>query len=260
MIPKPAQYLLRFDDLCPTVSRAKWERFLPLIEEFGIKPILAVIPDNRDPALQVSSPDPEFWNGMRAMEAAGASIGLHGYRHLCDSRGDSALALHRNSEFAGVEEGVQREWIRGGLEVLRSHGLNPKLWVAPRHGFDGHTLSVLREQGIHVLSDGFARTAYRRGGLTWIPQQLWAPVDKPKGLWTICIHPGTAGNSLVAQLQVFVRDHAAQFTSVERVLEELKPGELSLGERLYAKLALWRVRVSRARKRVQHCNRRSSRR
>lgn len=56
MIPKPAQYLLRFDDLCPTVSRARWERFLPLIEEFGIRPILAVIPDNLDHSLELSPP------------------------------------------------------------------------------------------------------------------------------------------------------------------------------------------------------------
>ncbi|MDR3751861.1 MAG: DUF2334 domain-containing protein [Terracidiphilus sp.] len=258
MIPKPAQYLLRFDDLCPTVSRTRWERFLPLIEEFEIRPILAVIPDNLDHSLELSPPDPEFWAGMRAMQTAGATIGLHGYQHICDSRGQSLLALHRSSEFAGVAEGVQRQWIRAGLEILRGHGLNPKLWVAPRHGFDGNTLRVLREQGIHALSDGFSRVPYRRGGLTWIPQQLWEPVDKPKGLWTICIHPNTAGSSLVMQLQLFLRHHAAQFTSVERVLDELCPGELSWGERLYEKLALWRAHASRARKRVRSRRHRSS--
>ena len=36
MIPSPAQYLLRFDDLCPTVFRPRWQRFLPLIEEFEL--------------------------------------------------------------------------------------------------------------------------------------------------------------------------------------------------------------------------------
>jgi len=260
MIPKPAQYLLRFDDLCPTVSRARWDRFLPLIKEFGIRPILAVIPDNLDQSLELSLPDPEFWTGMRALQAAGATIALHGYQHLCDSRGQSLLALHRRSEFAGVAENVQRQWIRAGLGILRDHGLNPTLWVAPRHGFDGSTLRVLREQGIHALSDGFARVPFKRGGLTWIPQQLWEPVDKQKGLWTICIHPNSAGSLLVAQLQLFLRHHAAQFTSVERVLDELCPGELSLGERLYEKLALWRAQASHARKRIRRRRHRSSRR
>ena len=83
MIPKPAQYLLRLDDLCPTHSPARWERFRKVIEEFGIRPILAVIPDNRDPQLNGSPYDPRFWDQMREMEAAGAAIAVHGYQHRC---------------------------------------------------------------------------------------------------------------------------------------------------------------------------------
>jgi predicted deacetylase len=249
VIPKPAQYLLRFDDLCPTVSRARWQRFLPLIEEFGIHPILAVVPDNRDRQLQASPPDPEFWAQMRDMEAAGAVIGLHGYTHSCHSHGRSLLALHRRTEFAGVEENIQCQWIRSGLQILSGHGLNPRIWVAPRHGFDASTLRALRKEGIVLLSDGLARIPFTRGGLTWIPQQLWAPVEKSTGLWTICIHPNSAPDPLVKQMRVFLRDHAAQFTSVDRVLAEYSPARLSGMEWLYATLALWRAQASHLRKR-----------
>ena len=252
MIPKPAQYLLRFDDLCPTMSRARWERFVPLIEEFGIRPILAVVRYNRDPALQVSPADPEFWGQMRRMEAAGATIALHGYRHLCDRRGRSLLPLHRHSEFAGVSEETQQRWIGTGLGILRDNGLNPKLWVAPFHGFDANTLSALREEGIDMLSDGLARVPFIRGGVTWIPQQLWAPVDKPKGLWTICIHSNTAHGTLVDQLRGFLGQHAAQFTSVDRVVKELRPSMLGPAERIYEAIALWRARGSRMKKRLLH--------
>lgn len=136
MIPKPAQFLLRFDDLCPTLSVAKWQRLLPLIQRFHLRPILAVVPDNLDPELELSPPDPEFWAQMRALEAAGATIALHGYRHLCQSTGRSLLPLHRRTEFAGVPLAIQRQWIHAGLEILRSQRLNPKIWIAPRHGFD----------------------------------------------------------------------------------------------------------------------------
>jgi predicted deacetylase len=99
MVVRSAQYLLRFDDLCPTMARERWEEFLPLIEEFDIHPILAVIPDNRDRELQVAEPDPQFWAEMRRMEARGASIALHGYRHFCASSGRGMLRLHgRNSQ------------------------------------------------------------------------------------------------------------------------------------------------------------------
>jgi predicted deacetylase len=249
MIPRPAQYLLRFDDLCPTVSRTRWQRFLPLITEFGIRPILAVVPDNMDLELVQSQPDPEFWAQMRSMEAAGAAIALHGYRHLCHSKGKSLVPLHRHSEFAGVPEETQREWIQEGLNILRGHGLSPRIWVAPRHGFDRNTLRVLGKEEIGLVSDGFARVPFRRGGFTWIPQQLWAPVEKSKGLWTICVHSNTARGSLVEQLRAFLGDHAGQFTSVDRVVAELKPMKLSLTERLYGAWALWRAQAPRLRKR-----------
>lgn len=249
MIPKPAQYLLRFDDLCPTVSRTRWQRFLPLIEEFGVKPILAVIPDNLDHELQLSQPDPEFWAKMRALEAAGAAIGLHGYQHLCTSEGPSLVPLHRRTEFAGVPEETQLQWIHAGLAILRGYGLTPKIFVAPRHGFDSGTLRALGAEGIEALSDGFARVPFKRGGLTWIPQQLWAPVEKSKGLWTICVHSNTAHDSLVIQLRAFLAKHAARFTSVERVLAEFEPAELGPVERLCEAVALWRVQASRKRRR-----------
>lgn len=248
---KPAQYLLRLDDLCPTASRSRWQRFLGLIEEFGIKPILAVVPDNRDADLELAPADAEFWARMRALETAGATIGLHGYRHLSNGRGRSLVALHRATEFAGVAEETQRQWIRAGLEILRGQGLNPRIWVAPRHGFDARTLRALRAEGIGVLSDGFARIPFVRGGVTWIPQQLWGPVEKQQGLWTICVHPNTAEDSLEDRLREFLRDHAAQFTSVERVLAELQPARLSMGERLYEAMAVARVQGSLVRKRLR---------
>ncbi|MGO9339096.1 MAG: DUF2334 domain-containing protein [Terracidiphilus sp.] len=249
MISKPAQYLLRFDDLCPTVSRRRWERFLPLIEEFRIRPILAVVPDNRDRKLMCDAPNPEFWAWMRVMESAGATIALHGYQHICRNIGKSLVPLHSHSEFCGMARDTQQRWIESGLRILRGQGLNPRIWVAPRHGFDKNTLAVLRLVGVKMLSDGFARVPFKRGGITWIPQQLWGPVEKSKGLWTICLHPNTARDAQVDELRSFLEKHAAQFTSVDRVMAECKPAKLSTPERVYEALALWRARFSRFSKR-----------
>ena len=80
--PAEAQYLLRFDDLCPTMDQARWARFAALVARFKVQPILAVVPDNRDPELERDSPDEGFWEQMRALEDSGAAIGLHGYRHV----------------------------------------------------------------------------------------------------------------------------------------------------------------------------------
>ena len=249
MIPRPASYLLRFDGLCPTMSRPSWDRFQALIDEFEIRPILSVIPDNRDHRLTLETPDPDFWSRMRALEAAGGVIALHGYRHICESENRGLLPLHRRTEFAGVNESTQQEWIHRGLEILHNHGLNPRLWVAPRHGFDRSTLRALRREGISYLSDGFARVPFVREGITWIPQQLWKPVNKNRGVWTICIHSNIAGNWLVERLRTFLRDHANQFTSFDRLVEEYRPEPLRPTERIYAAVALWTIVATRHQRR-----------
>lgn len=250
MIPQPAQYLLRFDDLCPTHDRRRWRRFPPLLAEFDVRPVLAIVPDNCDPALVIDPPDVEFWAEMRALQQAGAAIGLHGYRHACTNRGKSLIPLHGTSEFAGVDETTQREWIAAGLRILRVHGLEPTVWVAPRHGFDRTTLRLLRNEGIRIVSDGFARRPFVREDLTWIPQQLWSPVPKPSGVWTICLHANTAADAEIARLRKFLQQHKGKFTSVDSLLAETELTPLSAAERLAARSAIERFRSRKVLKRL----------
>jgi predicted deacetylase len=183
------------------------------------------------------------------MEAAGATIALHGYSHMCSSKSANILNLHHHSEFAGVEEDTQRQWIREGLGILRGQGLTPKIFVAPRHGFDHATLRALRKEGLQFISDGFARVPFIRGGITWIPQQLWGPMKKSRGIWTICFHSNFAHVAQVAELHAFIRDNAAQFTSLDRVLAEYPPAHLGMMERLYESWALWHAQAHQARRR-----------
>ena len=147
-----------------------------------------------------------------------------------------------------VAQEIQQTWISAGMKILCGNYLSPRLWVAPRHGFDWNTLVALRREGIEFLSDGFSRVAFTRGGLTWIPQQLWSPVEKSQGLWTICMHSNTASDGQVEQLKAFLQEHAAQFTSVDRVVNEMNPVELSTTERIYEVLAQGRMLASRLRR------------
>lgn len=229
------------------MHRDRYERFLSIIARYKVAPILAVVPDNLDPELNLQSPDLEFWERMRSCEAAGATIAMHGYRHQCTNQGKSLLGLHRKTEFAGVEESLQREWIRRGLAILRGHGLNPRLFVAPRHGFDYSTLRALAREGLGILSDGFAHRPYMRRDILWIPQQLWEPVPKKTGLWTICIHPNTASAAHEVKLEEFLSENADRFTSFDDVVADTPPRHLRWNERVEEALTNLRVRVSRAR-------------
>jgi len=244
MTPDPPRYLIRFDDLCPTMLSARREKYLSVLARHGCHPILAVIPDNLDPELNLQPYDCGFWGRVRSLEADGATIAMHGYRHQCNSRGKSLLSLHAETEFAGVEESLQRTWIRNGLSILRDQGLRPRLFVAPRHGFDHTTLRVLAREGLGILSDGFARRPFTRHSVIWIPQQLWEPVEKSSGLWTICIHTNTAPKSLEQKLEEFLDQNSKYVTRFDDVIAGHQPGVLHWAERVEEWTANLRVRVS----------------
>lgn len=237
---RSARYLLRIDDLCPTMDRVRWRAVRNMIEVAGIHPILAIVPMNRDPELIRDASDPSFWEQMRDMERNGASIALHGLDHVCSSRGRSLIPLHRQSEFAGRSIDDQQARIASGLHILHERGLLPQLFVAPRHGFDRNTLLALRNCRLTSLCDGFHSAPGVHGGVTWIPQQLWAPVSRKAGLWTFCLHPNTVED--LEPWRSFVYTHKEQFTCFDEVIED-RQQPLNFIERVMARIRLNRCRI-----------------
>src|SRR5882724_6605764 len=75
------KFLLRFDDICPTINWDVWQKLEDIMVEEDITPILSVIPDNQDPLLHDCEPNEHFWERVRTWQARGWTIGLHGYQH-----------------------------------------------------------------------------------------------------------------------------------------------------------------------------------
>lgn len=186
---KGAHYLLRFDDICPTMDWSVWDEVEGLLIEAGVKPILAVIPDNQDPALMVDPPSPFFWDRVRSWQARGWAIGLHGYQHTYVNAEPGVLRLNQRSEFAGLGYKEQFEKLRKGLEVFEREGVHADAWVAPGHSFDWVTVSALDALGVRTISDGMALAPYRdTQGNVWVPQQFANMRPMPFGVWTYCYH------------------------------------------------------------------------
>src|SRR5438093_13646810 len=114
-----AQYLVRFDDICPTMNWTMWSRIEKVLVKFRIAPILAVVPDNQDKKLMIAQPNPAFWEGVREWQARGWSIGLHGYQHLYSNGESGILGFARKSEFAGVAPEQQETKLRQAAEIFR---------------------------------------------------------------------------------------------------------------------------------------------
>jgi len=197
-----ARYLLRFDDLCPTMNWDVWHEVEVILRAADVKPILAVVPDNRDEKLQHGEPDPQFWENIRRWQTAGAAIGLHGYQHRYITRNSGIIGLNDRSEFAGLPLAEQELKLHSAVQIFRRENIAPSVWVAPAHSFDENTVTILMNLGIKVVSDGFFLFPHVDDrGVTWIPQQLWQFRPMPFGVWTICLHHNGWTGKDVSQFQ-----------------------------------------------------------
>lgn len=215
-----ARYLIRFDDICPTMDWAAWDALEKVLDENGVKPIVAVIPDNQDPEFMVGPADPGFWDRVRRWQAAGWGIGVHGFEHRRHSADGGIMGINDRSEFAGLAAAQQREKLAKSLAIFSREGVKPSAWVAPWHSFDATTKAVLRELGIGVISDGFSMHPYRDDdGMVWVPQQLWRLRRMPFGVWTVCWHYRDWSPSGLAALRRSLAEYRGSFMSLGEAVE-----------------------------------------
>lgn len=183
------RYIVRFDDICPTMNWAVWDEVEAVLMEQGIRPVLAVVPDNRDPGLAVAPARSDFWDRVRRWQAAGWTIGLHGHQHVFATKDAGIVGLNAFSEFAGLPWKRQEETLRSALGIFEAQAVKVDTWIAPAHSFDETTLDVLGEAGVARISDGFFLfPGTDRRGILWVPQQLWKFAWRPIGVWTVCHH------------------------------------------------------------------------
>ncbi len=217
-----SRFLLRLDDACPTMRLSAWHAIEEAVDALGIRPLVGVIPDNRDTKLHIDVPDPGFWERVRGWQRKGWSIALHGLHHTYHPLPPGVRSLggvSRKSEFAGLPLQVQEEKLAKGLAAMRAQGVEPTLFMAPSHTLDETTVAALLEStNIRTITDGLSVRAFEARGCTWIPQQLWRFRRFPVGLWTVCLHPNTVTTQELQTLLEQLRRFAARVTCVEEVL------------------------------------------
>jgi peptidoglycan/xylan/chitin deacetylase (PgdA/CDA1 family) len=206
-----------------------WNEVENILIRTGVKPILAVVPDNRDEDLMFDPPDANFWERVRGWQDRGWTIGLHGYQHRYVTKEAGMFGRMPISEFAGLPLDAQEAKLRNALEIFHQQMVFPELWVAPAHSFDENTIAALSKVGMHTISDGYALYPYRdSGGIHWVPQQVGRFRNIPFGVWTICHHINDWTSREVAQLDCDLSKFAAQFTSMPGVVECYKQRRRSL--------------------------------
>jgi len=214
-------FVIRLDDACPHMNIINWLRVEQILDKYGIRPIVAIIPNCCDKKLtDAYTFNKDFWKLATDWRDKGWGIALHGYNHLYTNMHNGGLnPVNSYSEFCGLPFEEQREKIRKGIEVFSSHGLTPKFFVAPAHTFDENTLNAIKsESSIKLISDTVANDVYMKADLFFIPLQCGRLRELPFRIVTGCYHPNSMKEKDFEQLELFLGKNQKMFLDPDKII------------------------------------------
>ncbi len=231
---------VRLDDITPDMD---WERFLKfkaLLDQYQVKPLIGVVPDNRDENLMKENQDkvrhvipPDFWAYIKQLREEGWMIAMHGYQHIYATSKGGIFPLNNFSEFAGISFEKQKAMLLAGKKILMEKGIKTDLFMAPAHSYDNNTLKALKETGFKALTDGFGNAAYDWKGLTFYPIsfQLSRTLKKKSGYSTMVIHAGTISDEELERYKGYFMRTDIEWISYKDYLQQpvIKRGYIGRG-------------------------------
>lgn len=220
------QIAIRMDDITPDMDWERFRAFKEILDELEIKPLIGVVPDNRDDNLHRAEARDDFWEYIRELQDNGWCIAMHGYQHVYTTKKGGLFPLNRFSEFAGVPLDEQKKMLQKGTEILKHHGIHTEIFMTPAHSYDRNTLKALKELGYNKITDGFGNRPYRWNGLTFYPISFMMSrsLKKKNGMTTMVIHANEIDDSGMKNLKEMLYGHRDSLISYETFLEAESAG------------------------------------
>lgn len=212
------KYFFRIDDVAPNMNWGNFNLTMEIFKRNNVKPLIAIIPDIKDPKLLNYPINADFWKIVRELHSNGWIIAQHGYQHLVRG-GGGVLRIHRSGEFGGLGLKEQEVMISAGRKIMEEKDLATDIFVAPRHSFDKKTLRALRKNNFQFISDGIALWPFKKWGLVWLPQILWRPRKGMFGLVTVALHTNTMSRDDIVNLEKFMEKNRQKIGDFSELME-----------------------------------------
>ena len=214
---------IRLDDITECMDWPKFLRFKGLLDYYGIKPLLGVIPNCMDEGIKGSSEGaPEdFWGYIRELQKDGYSIAMHGVDHVYTTDKGGMFPLNRFSEFAGLPYEEQLEMLSYGVDIFNEHDIRTDMFMAPAHSFDASTLKALHSLGFKAVTDGFGNRPYTYAGLTFYPisyRQSDSLRSDRDGYTTFTVHTNTLSDTDFDRYEGYFKEYGTRFISYSEYL------------------------------------------
>lgn len=181
---------IRLDDITPDMDWSKFKRVRAILDKYEVKPLIGVVPDNKDVKLHKEEARLDFWEIIKELEVNKWCISLHGYNHCYTEKKGGLFPLNRQSEFAGLPLDGQIEIIKSGDDILKENGIITNIFMAPSHTYDSNTLKALKICGYRYITDGYAKRPYIRLGVVFFPISFsrYISFKKKSGYTTFVYH------------------------------------------------------------------------
>lgn len=215
---------VRLDDITPDMDWEKFFKFKALLDRYQVKPLIGVVPDNRDENLKKQSQDrPEdFWQYVKELEKDGWTLAMHGVHHLYTTGKGGIFPLNNFSEFAGLTFAQQKEMLLQGKGILEERGIKTEIFMAPAHSYDHNTLKALKECGFTSITDGFGNRPYFWRGMKFYPISfnLSNTLQKKAGYSTMVVHTDTIDEEDLQRYESYFENKNVRWISFREYINQ----------------------------------------
>ena len=217
-------FLIRLDDIAENMKWEFMEEAEILFDRFDIKPVLGVIPNNKDTELlSYTKKNINFWKQVRIWRDKGWEIGMHGTNHVYDkfcSKIDY-LGYGGNTEFCNLPFDKQLEKIKMGLNKFKEEKISVRTFFAPNHTFDKNTLLALKECGIDKVLDGYGIMPYEENKVNFIPQLFYKIIKLPFGIQSFQIHLNYFSKKDFYDFKNFIEKNYKEIITFDQALSKI---------------------------------------
>ena len=215
--------LIRLDDIAENMNWDLMEKSELLFEEYGIKPILGVIPNNKDNELLSYSKKNNFWEQVRNWRDKGWEIAMHGYTHVYDKicKNEDYFNYGGGSEFCGHTLETQISRIKNGLQKFKNEKIKIRSFFAPNHTYDKNTFIALKNFRINEVIDGYGLMPYIENDIKFIPQLFYKVFLFPFGIQTTQIHLNYWKQKDFDDFERFIKKNSNKIITYDQALAKI---------------------------------------
>ena len=214
--------LLRFDDIAENMNWHIMSKIEDLFDRYNIKPVMGIIPNNRDPELLKYPKEQDFWKKVKVWQNKGWEISMHGYSHEydLDTRKKDFFKLGGKSEFFGKKLQDQINRIQNGLKIFSSKEILIRSFFAPNHTYDRNTFLALKKCGINIIIDGYGIGPYQENQITFIPQLFYRLLALPFFFQTTQLHINSWNEDDFRNFEKYISENQSKIVTFDQILEK----------------------------------------